>query len=48
MEAEDVEYTLAMAGPELVEFYILQGINNLNFVQLGTHSLEYEMWQGLC
>ena len=31
MEADDVEYTLAMAGPELVEFYILQAINNLNF-----------------
>ena len=42
MEADDVEYTLAMAGPELVEFYILQAINNLNFVQIATHSLAYE------
>ena len=31
-EAADVEYTLAMAGPESVEFYLLQAINNLNFV----------------
>ena len=42
MEADDVEYTLAMAGPELVEFYILQAINNLNFVQIATRSLAYE------
>ena len=42
MEADDVEYTLAMAGPELVEFYILQAINNLNFGQIATHSLVYE------
>ena len=31
-----------MAGPELVDFYILQAINNLNFVQIATRSLAFE------
>lgn len=39
MEADDVEYTLAMAGPELAEWNILRGINSLSFVQIATPSL---------
>ena len=39
MEADDVQYTLAMAGPELVEWHVLRAINSLNYVQVATQSL---------
>ena len=39
MEADDVEYTLAMAGPEQVEWYILRAVNTLSSVQIATPSL---------
>ena len=40
MEADDAEFTLAMAGPELVELNLQYAVNVLTFVQIAARSMS--------
>ena len=41
MEVDDVEFTLAMAGPKDVEMQILEAINVFSYAQIAIRSLPY-------